>query len=89
VTSEKFIENNFWLKERNMSDLHSIVCNLNRSKIKIRFSDEYDIVIRSSEYSEAELAAFIQVILDHSDVEAELDSAVQELLRKNQVAAEL
>jgi molybdate-binding protein len=72
-----------------MSDLHSIVCNLNRSKIKIRFSDEYDIVIRSSEYSEAELAAFIQVILDHSDVEAELDSAVQELLRKNQVAAEL
>ncbi|HTF03216.1 MAG TPA: hypothetical protein VK826_04290 [Bacteroidia bacterium] len=84
VTEDKIIENGFWPDERKISDLHSIESSGIIKKIRIRFSDQYDIRIIKSDYSEAELAAFLQAVLDHSDIEAELDPAIQELLSNNQ-----
>lgn len=80
LTSDKIIVNNFNTTERNLTHLHSIRITGLFQVIRISFSEEYDIKIRKSHYTEAELAAFIQALLDAAPVEADVDHEVRAML---------
>lgn len=80
LTDEKLIVNDFRTVERKLEDLHSISISGLFPEVRISFVEEYDVRIRKSNYTEAELAAFIQSLLDAAPVEPDVDHNVRVLL---------
>lgn len=80
LTGEKIIVNDFSIQERKLSHLDSIRITGLFQHIRISFYEGYDIKIRKSHYTEAELAAFIQAVLDAAPVEVDVDHEVRAML---------
>ena len=81
LTTDQLQENDFYLQERKLDDLHSICFDWTSLVVRIRFSHQYDIQIFRPRYSKQQLADFIQRIIDQSPVEADIHPEVQEFLK--------
>lgn len=83
LTPDRLLENDLFIKQRKLADLHSIKYNLIYRRIKIRFVNEYDITLVCAQYNEQQLAAFIKKIIDQSPVEAEIDPAIESFINEH------
>jgi hypothetical protein len=80
LTADHLIENDHNLTRRKLEDLHSICLGWTSDHIKVRFVNQYDIVLSRNRYSDQELAAFIQKIINLAPVEGDIDPHVQKFL---------
>lgn len=80
LTSDTLYVNDLLVHERNLEKLHSICLGWTSIHIKVRFVNQHDIVLSRNRYSDQELAALIQKIIDLAPVEADIDPHVQKFL---------